>query len=392
MPDFPRPLLSRRTLLLGAVVRAPSGAGSMGNTIFRPGPPELGIAQEVVHDAGLGKHPGVLFFMDCGSGRVADYINMSAPSWTDSPSYDWSGHDRTKLPWAQGDRLVWGPAPDLQAPMIVDERFREFGYTPLLPGSKAMMFSCRIGQETVVDIVRFFLPTKTGDQSLPYDPQGVLPQEMYLRWYQLIGGDMVVPPKSKRNGGKWGPGFSHHTSLCGNGGNFCNQTRLTPAGAGGRMGWTSRGQFILPNEPADPAYGYLLWGTYQYNALESQNDYMFGLPAHLPRGSWRCCEVYQKMNTIDRSGAVPARRDGIIRAWVDGKKCFEKDDFQWRLDPPWIEPPPPKTRRVVADGGILAMWWNTFFGGQFGGAPMANHHFVTNLVISTRYVGPMRMA
>ena len=357
-------------------------------TIFRPKPPALGIASTAVGDQGLGAHPSVLFFMDCSSGRVADYVEMAAPDYTSGSSYDWTGRDRSKLPWVQGKKLAWGGGgPDVRAPAIVDNRFTEFGFAPLTPTSKAMMFSCGVGQELVVDLLRFFIPTATGDQKLAFDPHGKLPQEMYVRWYQLIGSDMVVPSGSKRNGGKSGSGFAHRTSMCGNGGAFCHKSAGVPESHAGRIGSTSRGQFELPNTPSDPSYGRLLWGTYQYNAVESQNAYMFGLAAHLPRAAWRCCE---RMNTIDPSGVVAAKYDGIIRAWVDGIQVFEKDDFKWRDNRHRYTNP--NKAGVVADAGILSMWWNSFFGGQYGGAPIGQPSFRHQSGDLDRVCRPMRGA
>ena len=203
----------------------------------------------------------------------------------------------------------------------------------------------------------------------------------------LLGTDFYVPDHSQCNGGKWALGFHHVTGMAGNGGKFSH----APGAQAGRKGWTCRNQFIIGNEPDDPCYRATMLGTYQYNAETSEVEDMFGMLGRLRRDEWNCIEVYMKINTYDPASKVPAANDGILRAWVNGKRAFEKTNYKWRNNPPWVTAPSNQTG-VVADQAIQGIWWNSYFGGVCGGAPQDCHHFIKNIVISTEYVGPMKMA
>jgi hypothetical protein len=342
---------------------------------------ERGLAQAYDHDIGLGEDPDVLFFMDPDRPIDAAF-SLDGPSWHDRPSFDWTGNDQSLYPWALGGRFALNR--NAPRPVIVDRDYTDFGYRPLGERSpRALLWAGDKDQSLVTDAHLYFVPTASGDQREPFDPGGRLPQELYLRWYQLLGDDFVMDDGETRQGGKWGPGFSHKSFDGGWGGRFTHK----PREAAGRKGWSARGQFKLGVYPDDPAYRALLLGSYQYNAQASQQNWMFGRAGVLRPGQWHCCEVHQRMNSFDPTGATPARADGVLRAWIDGRPAFEKTDCQWRDNPPWVA-----EAGVVADQGILGMWWNTFWGGQYGGPPKANHHFIKNLVVARRYIGPMNLS
>jgi len=353
--------------------------------LVQPAVPEdvtLGLAQGYPSDLGIERDPAVLFFLDCDQPLSAAFFDAE-PDWDTASHFDWSGRRRSLYPTAIGNRFALSK--DALRPALVGPGSSRYGYRPLTAKSpKALLWSGAPGREEVTNAFYFFRPTATGRQNEPMDPSGRLPQEMYLRWYQLLGDGFALPDgETRRNGGKWGPGFAHLGRAAGWGSRFAH----SPPDQAGRKGWSGRGQFYIGVDPEDPAYRQLLFGSYQYNAETSQTGEMFGRLGVLEPGRWYCCELYQRMNGFDPTGATQARKDGVLRAWIDGRLAFERTDMQWRRNPPWVA-----DSRVVADQGILGVWWNTFWGGQYGGAPVANHHFVKNLVIATRYIGPMRLA
>ncbi len=222
-------------------------------------------------------------------------------------------------------------------------------------------------------------------------PAGRLPSEMYVRWYQLLGTDFYLSPDGfgPNNAGKWGLGFAHRTTLTGNGG-ACG-SRISPIV--GKAGWSARNQHKEGTIPEDPTYHKQILGTYQYNSDNCQTDFMYAPGAAiLDLGRWYCIEVHMKLNTIDRTDATSPRADGILEAWIDGRKVFRKTDFLWRSNPPWMSRSSMREVPAFADQGIEFIWWNVYFGGvgQWMSHPM--HFFFKNVTISNNYVGPMRLS
>lgn len=223
-------------------------------------------------------------------------------------------------------------------------------------------------------------------------PTTKLPNEVYLRFYMYLGTDCVAPDGMACSAGKWTIGTAHRTSISSNGGS-CAQT--SPAVSpdhhySGGNGWSARNQFKLGVVPATPEYQSLLLGTYQYNYDDCQMDHMYQTMARWRPGEWHSIEIRTKMNTYNTSGTATggtAPSDGIMEAWFDGVKTYSKTNFKWREEPPW-DPMLPNLLQVVGDNGIKSMWWNTYFGGvcpiAFDGA-----YFVSHVVVSDEYVGPM---
>ena len=94
-----------------------------------------------------------------------------------------------------------------------------------------------------------------------------------------------------------------------------------------------------------------------------------GYRGFLEKNRWYCIEQHVKLNT-------PGEKDGILRAWVDGRPAFEKTDIRFRH---------------VDRLKIEQIWMNVYHGGT-AASPYDQHLFVDNVVIATKYIGPMKTA
>ena len=50
-------------------------------------------------------------------------------------------------------------------------------------------------------------------------------------------------------------------------------------------------------------------------------------------GAWHCVERHLKLNSVERSKADPANRDGVEELWVDGQLSIRKPDVRFRRVP-----------------------------------------------------------
>ena len=346
--------------------------------LIATGPVELGIAQGFVLDANIKSDPRVLFSLDLDRPWAELFLDKG-PDWTNGLRYDWTGKDQTLYPQISAGRIVSGGPGDDQPLVVVDQTETLAGFLPRDPRiSKVLRVHLPAGDECLSDRLMFFKPTATGDQNLPIDPAGKLPQKMYVRSSVRLGTNFFVPAGSAHNGGKWWPGFAHRTTYAGNGGAYAH----------GNDGWSCRGQFILPNTVRDPLFQKrMLWGTYQYNKFMNQNDIMYGAGGALKLAQWYDIEVGMVMNT-------PGVANGQLRAWVDGIKVFEKTDFWWRDDPaisPYLKDGLTGVGSYgpVADMGILMLWWNDWFGGIFNTDQDVTYH-MSNIVVASDPIGPVR--
>jgi hypothetical protein len=134
------------------------------------------------------------------------------------------------------------------------------------------------------------------------------------------------------------------------------------AGWGGRKvdgtdGWSARGLFTGQRDERTPI------GFYCYHA-DMPGKYGEhwvwqdgGFPG-LENNRWYRIEQYVKLNT-------PGKRDGVLRAWVDGKQVFEKQDIRMR---------------DVADLKIETVWVNVYHGGTWTAAH-DQHLYIDNVTI-----------
>jgi hypothetical protein len=186
--------------------------------------------------------------------------------------------------------------------------------------------------------------------------QGREPEEIYFRYYLRLGDD-------------WNPTVSGG-KLPGIGGTY-NRAGWGGRKPDGRDGWSARGEFAKAPLPGNPAHGLTSIGNYAYHA--DQEDYFgdhwpwnataLGL---LERNRWYCVEQYVRLNT-------PGERDGVVRAWIDGRLAFERTDVRFRNVP------------TLA---IETVWMDVYHGGTER-SPADQHLYIDNVVIAREYVGPM---
>ncbi len=186
---------------------------------------------------------------------------------------------------------------------------------------------------------------------------GKEPEEIYFRYYLRLGDDW----KQTVQGGKM-PGISGTYGVAGWGGRKVNGTN----------GWSARGSFGLSIPEDNPLGGLHPIGTYCYHA-DMKGTYGDGWGWHndyrgfLENNRWYSIEQYLRMNT-------PGKKNGILRAWVDGRLAFEKTDIRFRH---------------VDKLKIEQIWMNVYHGGTQP-SPYDQHLFIDNVVIAKKYIGPMR--
>ena len=77
-------------------------------------------------------------------------------------------------------------------------------------------------------------------------------------------------------------------------------------------------------------------------------------------------EQHVKLNT-------PGEKNGVLRAWVDGRLAFQKSDIRFRN---------------VDKLKIEQVWMNVYHGGTRP-SPYDQHLYIDNVVIARSYIGPM---
>jgi len=185
---------------------------------------------------------------------------------------------------------------------------------------------------------------------------GSEPNEVYFRYYLRLGDDW----NQTIQGGKM-PGFGGTYGRAGWGGRRSNGTN----------GWSARGAFYPSIREGNPLAGTHPIGTYCYHADQpgTYGDswvWSRGYRGFLRKNRWYCVEQYVKLNT-------PGRKDGVLRAWVDGRVALEKTDIRFRHTP-----------RLK----IEQIWFNVYHGGKKP-SPHDQHLFIDNVVIARKYVGPI---
>ena len=181
------------------------------------------------------------------------------------------------------------------------------------------------------------------------------PEEAYLRYYLRISGDWKT-----LQGGKM-PGIAGTYGKAGWGGRKVN----------GTDGWSARGSFSVAPPEGNPLAGLVPVGNYVYHAdMEGQYgdiwNWLDGYGGLLEKNRWYCLEQYVKLN-------APEKKDGVLRAWVDGRPAFEKTDLRFR---------------TVDRLKVEKVWMNVYHGGT---QPVDRdvHLTIDNVVIARQYVGPM---
>lgn len=186
---------------------------------------------------------------------------------------------------------------------------------------------------------------------------GVEPDEAYFRYYLRFASDWAPD----LDGGKL-PGFAGTYGRAGWG-----MRRST-----GADGWSMRGGFFVQPTKANPYRNRTAIGTYAYqvDTADPSGDpwrWPLGRLGSLENNRWYSVEQYFKVNT-------PGKRDGILRAWIDGKLAFERTGIRVR-DVPEIK--------------IEAVWFNVYHGG-IAPSPRDMHLYIDNVVVSKSYIGPAK--
>jgi len=217
---------------------------------------------------------------------------------------------------------------------------------------------------------------------------GKMPEEIYVRFYQLLGTDVQQPDGfGSIHGGKWAIGPAHRTTDDGNGG-ACGST----SGPYHNFGWSNRNQWVLGTIPSDPLYRAFAMGAYSYSKLTCQDDFFWNPGAVIiKQGQWYCIEIRLKLNTWDPTGVTPAAADGIVEAWIDGRKVFSKTNFQWRSNPPTASALSSTEVVPFANLGTMSMWFNNYYGGLYQFPTTDWHIYYKDIAIGTAYIGPMKM-
>lgn len=184
---------------------------------------------------------------------------------------------------------------------------------------------------------------------------GEEPEQIYFRYYLRLGNTW----NQTLQGGKL-PGISGTYGIAGWGGRKSD----------GTDGWSARGLFKMTIPEDNPLGGTTPIGTYCYHA-DMEGNYgtnwvwQKGYRGYLEKNRWYCVEQFLQLNT-------PGKKDGIIRAWIDGRPAFEKTDIRFRhIDKLKIE----------------QVWMNIYHGGTKP-SPYDQHCFIDNVVIARKYIGP----
>jgi hypothetical protein len=222
-------------------------------------------------------------------------------------------------------------------------RDRDLGFQPL--DGQALRINLAKGKNLGADL-RYRFAHETGHE----------PDEVYFRYYLRLAADW----NPAIEGGKL-PGISGTYNRGGWGGRRSD----------GKNGWSTRGEFFKAPSPGNPAEGLTAIGTYAYHA--DQSDFFgdawpwtqtaLGL---LERNRWYCIEQYVRLNT-------PGERDGVFRAWIDGKPAFERTGIRFR---------------DVPELAIEMVWVNVYHGGTKA-SPHDQHLYIDNVVVARQYIGPM---
>ncbi len=275
-----------------------------------PSDPVVGLAAKYSGDKGIAGDPSVVFATD-----------FESENWQDEWTY-------------AGKRGV--------IDTVSNDKPRKFEQ---LHG-KALRVRIAQGSTGALNTLYKFKP-KTGRE----------PEAIYFRYYLRLGDDW----NQTVQGGKM-PGLSGTYSVAGWGGRKVN----------GRNGWSARGSFGKTIPADNPLGGLHPIGTYCYHAdmkgsYGSVWGWHTGYRGFLQSNRWYSVEQYLKLNT-------PGKRDGVLRAWVDGRLAFEKTDIRFR---------------DVDTLKIEQVWMNVYHGGTRP-SPYDQHLFIDNVVIATQYIGPMK--
>ncbi|MDO9195012.1 polysaccharide lyase [Rhodoferax sp.] len=182
------------------------------------------------------------------------------------------------------------------------------------------------------------------------------PEEIYFRYYLRFADDW----DPYLDGGKM-PGIAGTYGRAGWG----------MRKSDGYNGWSVRGGFASRPAADKSVTSITAVGSYSYHAeTDASGDYWGwneGPSGLLENNRWYSVEQYVKLNT-------PGSRDGVFRAWIDGRRVVEKTAVVFR-----------HTR----DLKIENVWMNIYHGGV-GPSPKDMALYLDNVVIARQYIGPAK--
>lgn len=231
--------------------------------------PAQGLASEFVRDAGIEKHPDVLFA-----------TGFESPIWL----AEWSHY-----------------SPRSNAEAISDDPSRKF--EPF--EGRALRVRLVKGSNFGLDLRYSFAPFA-----------GQEPEEIYFRYYLRFADDW----NPYLDGGKM-PGVAGTYGRAGWG------MRKTD----GYNGWSVRGAFAARPAAAKSVNGMTALGSYVYHAdiEDSSGEYWSwneGPSGILANNRWYAVEQHVKLNT-------PGKKDGVLRVWIDGFPVLIKTGIRFRHVP-----------------------------------------------------------
>lgn len=186
--------------------------------------------------------------------------------------------------------------------------------------------------------------------------RGRAPEEAFFRYYLSFANAWSPDVDGgKRRGfsrtyGRVGGGFRRST---------CSDSRVM------------RGQFSTMASRTDSLLGPPSLGTDAYHAdIDEASTETWAWPlgrlAALERILWDSIEPHISLNT-------PGRKEGIQRAWIDGRLTSEKTDIRMR---------------TVPELRIESVWFNVYQGGTQPAA-QCMQLYIARMVIARKYIRPM---
>lgn len=266
----------------------------------------------------------VVFASGCALFNPVDKYHEKPISGSDHGVYLSTGFERKD--WYK----EWGRDHSVRNCDVVDHDAPSTGFKPL--HGKALRITIPKGEHLGADL-RFRFAKDRDEQ----------PEAMYLSYSLRFANDFQPV-----QGGKM-PGFAGTYGQAGWG-------MRRPDGDDG---WSARGSFSRPD-----VRGRITLGSYGYHVDQTKDHGDVWLWDRQQRGTlelnrWYRLEEFIKLNT-------PGKNDGILRAWVDGRLAFEKEDICFRTD---------RNLRIEE------VWLNVYHGGQ-ATAAHDYHLYIDDLVIS----------
>lgn len=375
--EFERPAGAVVSATLRVMVEAGSGALSV--FVLDPPQPTLPLehgvaAQHGEFDAGLSEDASVIFshrYMD--GGHLQDWALMADELPADMTGsanivanydpaiYGLGASNTQRYPHVGQGRWVGLPEPDNSKSRVefVPSTHTQHGFEPLAPGMGALKVTMFAGRDVQTGMPLVDGSTVGYSATVGTDARLMLPEplfgeldEMYVRHYMRIGrvdqpdlANRLQVYRSKLKdlvwtevGGKLGIMPAHPTTLGG-----VSQTSGGPFGWQGRMGWNECDEPVGPettswrggmhlfdfagNNPPGFSHGASPAHEHRLSMLNG------GWGSHFAVNRWYCIEGRLRLNGVMDTYPGYADTNGLIEAWVDGRKVYSKGNMVMRTGP-----------------------------------------------------------